>query len=200
MSLPAGYFDDMYREDPDPWGFRSRWYEQRKYALTVAALSRQRYRNAFEPGCSVGVLTSMLAERCDALLATDPASTAVLAARRTVHHHAHVRVEQAAVPRDWPAATFDLIVLSEVAYYLDKADLHTLLDHVTASLEDGGELVAVHWRTPVADYPLTGDDVHHRIRERPELARQSCHEEDDFLLETFRRGTALSVAQAEGLR
>ena len=62
MSLQPAYFDDMYAESPDPWGFRTRWYEERKFALTMAALPRRRYRRVFEPGCSVGMLTRLLAE------------------------------------------------------------------------------------------------------------------------------------------
>lgn len=37
----------------DPWDFESRWYEQRKYALSAAMLPKPRYRRAFEPGCSI---------------------------------------------------------------------------------------------------------------------------------------------------
>ena len=64
------YFDQMYRR-PDPWDYESSWYEQRKYALTLAALRRERYENGFEPGCSIGVLTELLAPRCRHLLAAD---------------------------------------------------------------------------------------------------------------------------------
>ena len=74
-----------------PWGFADRWYEQRKYALTVASLPRPRYRRAFEIGCSVGVLTALLGERCGELLAVDVAAAAVAsrpsAARRTSAGH-----------------------------------------------------------------------------------------------------------------
>ena len=62
--LPDHYFTDMYAEASDPWGLAERWYEQRKYAITVAMLPQPRYRHAFEPGCSVGVLTERLAGRC----------------------------------------------------------------------------------------------------------------------------------------
>jgi hypothetical protein len=51
MSMDRAYFDEIYRSDPDPWKFESSWYEERKYALTVAALPERRYRSAFEPGC-----------------------------------------------------------------------------------------------------------------------------------------------------
>jgi Nodulation protein S (NodS) len=64
-STPKSYFEGMYSGDPDPWDFEGSPYEQRKYSLTMASLPRPRYRFAFEPGCSIGVLTSMLAGRCN---------------------------------------------------------------------------------------------------------------------------------------
>ena len=60
MTLQAGYFDSMYAASPDPWGLQSRWYEARKYAISVAMLPQRRYARAFEPGCSIGVLTELL--------------------------------------------------------------------------------------------------------------------------------------------
>ena len=63
-STDRTYFEQIYDHDPDPWGFESRWYEHRKYALTMAALPEPHYRSAFEPGCSIGVLTDLLAPRC----------------------------------------------------------------------------------------------------------------------------------------
>ena len=65
MTLDAGYFRDMYAASPDPYGLAERWYEARKYALSLALLPRERYGAAFEPGCSIGVLTALLAPRCD---------------------------------------------------------------------------------------------------------------------------------------
>jgi hypothetical protein len=92
---------------------------------------------------------------------------------------------------------FDLIVVSEVGYYLDAADL--LLDRTVGSLAPGGVLLACHWRHPVAEYPQSGDDVHHSLGDRPELVRVVHHEETDFLLEVFTQGRRPTVAQWEGL-
>ena len=80
VTMPAGYFDAMYRAAADPWGFEDRWDEQRKYAISLTLLPAARYRRAFEPGCSIGVLTRMLAGRCDEVLSCDVAAAA---ARRT---------------------------------------------------------------------------------------------------------------------
>ncbi len=104
VTLPPAYFDAMYQAAADPWGFEDRWYEQRKYAVSLALLPAVRYRSAFEPGCSIGVLTRMLAGRCAALLSCDVAATAVRAAARRTADLPHVRVEQRDLPRGWPPA------------------------------------------------------------------------------------------------
>ena len=200
MTLPEGYFDNLYAEFDDPWGFRDRWYERRKRDISVAALPDRRYRRAFEAGCSIGLLTATLAGRCDQLLAVDVSEPAVQRAAREVASWPHVRVARGTLPGDWPAdEVFDLVVLSEVGYYLDASDLVVLLDRTVGSLAPGGVLLACHWRHPVADYPQTGDDVHHAIGGRPELARAVHHEETDFLLEVFTLGQQPTVAQREGL-
>ncbi|MFC6619345.1 hypothetical protein [Deinococcus radiophilus] len=64
------------------------------------------------------------------------------------------------MPDRLPVGPFDLIVLSEVLYYLSVADLDVALDAVLARLEPGGTLLLVHWTPPVHDYPQTGDAVH----------------------------------------
>ena len=145
MSLDGAYFDRLPATSNDPWGFATRWYERRKYALTLAALPAPRYDSALEIGCSVGVLTTLLAERCTALLALEPSTRALAQARTQVPDN--VTLLQASAPRDWPGGTFDLVVLSEVGYYLDAGDLDRLLDLVQRSLAPGGTVLACHWRT-----------------------------------------------------
>jgi SAM-dependent methyltransferase len=201
MTLGPGYFDAMYAAAADPWSLRTRWYEERKYAISAAMLPRRRYGDAFEPGCSVGVLTGMLARRCDRLLSCDTAPAAVKAAAEHTANLPSVTVEHRAIPRDWPPGQFDLIVLSEFLYYYAGADLDDVLDLAVAALRPSGTLLAVHWRHPVAEYPRSGDEVHAALGERAGLARLAGHTEPDFLAEVYIRGDGqpISVAQAEGL-
>lgn len=194
MTLPSTYFDQMYGESDDPWGFTSRWYEQRKYALTLAALPVPMFDSGLEIGCSIGVLTAGLATRCRSLVALDASAAALASARSRVP--STVRLVHGAVPKDWPAGTYDLIVLSEVGYYLDAGDLGRLLDLVERDLSPGGTVVACHWRHPVDDYPLTGDLVHQALGRWPRISRV---EEEDFLLDVLAPGGADSVARREGL-
>jgi len=191
----AAYFDATYLRHDDPWGFTSRWYEKRKRALTLAILPEERYETALELGCSIGVLTAELATRCDDLLAIDVSQAAVDRARARVGEGA--RVERADLLDEFPPGRFSLVVFSEVGYYFPDRELARVLDAVEAALSPGGTLVACHWRHPVADYPLTGDAVHERLRERglPLLAR---HVEDDFVLEVY-SSDGSSVATRTGL-
>lgn len=199
MSLPASYFDAMYDESRDPWGFASRWYEQRKRALTMAALPRHHFRRAFEPGCSIGVLTEELSDRCDELLATDVVDSALAAVRRRVATMPHVTVEKRSID-DWPDGRFDLVVLSEVAYYLDAGECVATLARASQSLVDDGVLLAVHWRHPVTDYPLTGDEVHEMLDATAGLRRLARWLDDDLVLDVMVASTSTgSVAAAEGL-
>lgn len=202
--LDAAYFDELYARRDDPWRLASRWYEQRKRDATMAALPAERYSSALEIGCSIGLLTERLAERCDALLAVDIAEDAVALARRrlsdaagTGPSSAVVRIEQHDALRALPDGVFDLIVLSEVGYYADLDALDRLVTAIEAALHPDGALVACHWRHPVADYPLRGDDVHARLA-RSSLERTVSHVERDFVLEVYAHD-GRSVAEREGL-
>jgi SAM-dependent methyltransferase len=201
VTLEGEYFDDLYAASADPWGFESRWYERRKYAISLALLPAERYAAAFEPACSIGVLTSYLAARCDQVLACDRAAAAVSAARARTGQLANVRVEQRVLPGDWPPGSFDLIVFSEFLYYFGDADLTAVLDRAVTALRPGGTLLAVHWRHPVAEYPRGGDDVHAVLAGRAGLGRLVRHREPDFLADVYLRGDAppRSVAAATGL-
>ena len=180
MSLTGDYFDRVYASADDPWGFGSRWYEHRKYAFTLAALPAPSYDSGLEIGCSIGILTTQLAQRCHELTAVDLSPAALEAARARVPPS--VRLLQGGVPDGWPAGSYDLVVLSEVGYYLDEPDLGRLLDLVERDLRPGGTVVACHWRHAVADYPLTGDQVHQALARWPRLSRV---EEEDFLLDVL---------------
>lgn len=197
--LPDKYFHDVYADDDDPWGFRDRWYERRKYALTMAALSAPSYPRAFEAGCSIGVLSEQLADRCENLLCMDVADRATtLAAQRLARFGGRVDVRTGDFVEGWPSGRFDLIILSEVLYYLEPAALDRLVEQLPAALTDTGEVIAVHWRWPVADYPQTGDAVHDRLAASA-LHHDAAYRDRDLRLDVFHRTARPSVAQAEGL-
>lgn len=201
-SLAAEYFDGLYAGSPDPWNISQGWYEQRKRALVLAALPRRRYEVGIEPGCGNGELTRLLATRCDRLLAWDGAAAAVAATRAALTDQHHVDVWQGRVPEDWPdAESADLVVISELGYYLSHQDLEHLIARAMDGLRPGGTLLAVHWRRSSPDYPLGGDDVHAHLFSRPNLIRTGGYADEDFRIDVFVRTPPepRSVAEETGV-
>jgi hypothetical protein len=62
------------------------------------------------------------------------------------------------VPEHWPNGVFDLILLSEVVYYLGREDVDRLAARVTRRLAPGGAVILVHW-TGSTEFPLSGDEA-----------------------------------------
>lgn len=164
-SRDAAHFQRLYDASPDPWGFRSSEYERAKYRRTIAALEGRRFLSGFEVGCSIGVLTRQLADRCDALLAVDLVETPLLAAETACTDVPWVRFQRMQVPHEWPDATFDLIVLSEVLYFLTPADIAATVDRVEATLAPKGIVLLVNWLGRSGD-PCTGDQAATHFIER----------------------------------
>ncbi len=186
MSTDRSYFEGMYSGQADPWDFEHSTYEQRKYAVTVASLPRLRYRSAFEPGCSVGVLTEQLSIRCDRLLSSDIIPSALQRAEARLLKSSNVCFEQRSIPDQWPSGPFDLVVLSEIAYYFDRTDLGSVMSCVMGSTDLGAHVVGVHWLGET-DYPLSGELTHRIIAEIPGLVPVVHHREKAFLLDVWER-------------
>jgi len=191
--MPDSYFDSMYEASADPWQLQDRWYEQRKFAITMALLPHPRYRHAFEPGCSVGVLTEQLVGRCDHVTATDVAAAALESARERLPND-NVTLLRRSLDDAWPATDFDLIVLSEVGYYLQATALREMLDREVPRLTNPATIVAAHWRHSVADYPMTGDQTNGVIAATPGLHRIGGYRDMDVAIEIFDTATSESVA------
>lgn len=200
MSTPVEYFAELYGSD-DPYGYRDRWYEERKRQLLLASLPQRRFVSAWELGCSNGELTAALASRCDALLATDQSERAVaLAKARTAGaEFGHVVVRQAKHPEQWPSENFDLIVFSEVGYFMDAAALERTVEGLLDAVNPDGTVIACHWLTRFAAAAQTGREVHAAIARAIHLPELFRYEDNDFLLEGWSAAPE-SIAQREGLR
>jgi hypothetical protein len=181
------HFDSMHRAGADPWGFRTSWYERRKYAITLASLPRSHYRLVWEPGCSIGELTAMIAGRADRVDASDVSAAAVATAVRAVEGCAGVEVRHAALPSPPPSQGYDLVVLSEVLYYLPADERAATLAAVDAAAAPGADLVVVHWRHHPGDAWDSGEAVNHQVRSRPGWRTVVRHDEADFVLDVLTR-------------
>lgn len=184
-------FEGLYRADPDPWQVGTSWYERRKIALVLACLRRERYAQSWDAGCGTGHLTVGLAGRCDRVLATDAAAEAVRLARARVVEWPGVTCAVSALPAPPPADVRpDLVILSEVLYYLDAADRRATYDLVTERATPDADVIGVHWglrsdgyrRSGVATQRELGDALVDRG-----WTRVVTHTDEEFLLGIWSR-------------
>jgi len=177
-------FDAMFGDGDDPWSSDS-WYERRKRGLTLAALGRERYDRVLDLGCSTGVLTTDLAGRADAVVGIDASARALDIAKNGggqaiswIHGVAPDVLDDIAGP-------FDLVVLSEVAYFLRPFDLWLTLAALLERLTPGGELLLVNWRHPTKHIPSDGPTAHAQVRSACGWWMTSSHVDPDFLLDAY---------------
>jgi alkylation response protein AidB-like acyl-CoA dehydrogenase len=174
-SLPSHYFQRIYNRERDPWSFETSEYERNKYDATLRCLPHHRYRNTVEVGCSIGVLTERLSHRTNHLLGLDVSERALEEARERLASSSHVEFACMQVPFEMPEGSFDLVVISEVAYYWQHADLEDAATAFAERQPAGGTLMLVHLTEHVPDYPLTGDEVHNYWLSRKEW-KHTLHE------------------------
>lgn len=177
--MPFEYFAAVYADDADPWGFDTSWYERRKYRISLGLLTRATYRRALEPGCSIGALTELLADRCDELIAFDFHPPSVERARSRTSDRPGVAVLQETFPDYWPDGGGDLVVWSEVAYYLNGDGARAAIDGLERWLEPGGDVLAVHY-TGATNYPRSGRAIAPWLDEVPFLERRALCVDSSF--------------------
>lgn len=239
-SYSESYFDTLYSGSSDPWQYQTRWYEQRKRDMCLAVLPQAHYSNAIELGCGNGVFSELLAQRCQTLLSIDGNNKAVQLARQRLIDTPHAKVMQGIIPdvlltltevreQTYPSSElpksvhahtppFDLIVISEILYYLSPEDIDKVIAWIGENLAKGGTLLCCHWRYPIEGFVMTGETVHQRFYQvfnsandvdvannantdnsKPiTFTQQSQTVDSDFLLDVW-QNSSKSVAMQESL-
>lgn len=194
------YFDALYAlNQGDPWHYEQRWYEQRKRQICKALLPKLHFESAIEIGCSNGMLSQELAPHTGELICLDANTTAIQLAQQRLQDYSHVSFVQGIVPEDLPERKFQLIVLSEVLYYLDQAALEKLTHWLQHALDAEGCILACHWRAPISGFSFTGDDIHDHLNTHLPYKKCSQLQEPDFLVDVW-INSPQSVAEQEGLK
>jgi cyclopropane fatty-acyl-phospholipid synthase-like methyltransferase len=165
----AAFFEAKYQKKTDPWDFSTNTYELQRYNAIIRAIAHRRYGRAFEPGCSIGVLTERLAAYCDEIHAIDFSPSACAQARARCARLPQVKVTCASLPAGTPAKDFDLLVLSEIGYYFTPEDWQRTSAALIDSLPQGAIVLAAHWLGHSQDHRIHGDEVHEILLSHPKL-------------------------------
>ncbi|MDO6587664.1 class I SAM-dependent methyltransferase [Salipiger sp. 1_MG-2023] len=148
------HLETLYANGDDPWGFRTSAYEQAKFRATRAALGRPAYSSTLELGCGNGELARHIAPICGQYTGVDAVETALQAARRAVPGGHFV---QLFLPAPLPGGPHDLIILSEILYFLDPDGIRALAAQIDGRWP-GAELLCVIWLGHSGN-PLQGRDA-----------------------------------------
>ena len=137
-------FEAKFRDNPDPWNYAKSPFEARKRRVLRYACGSRQYGRGLELACANGETSKVLAPICLQLLAVDGSPTAVEEARRRTRNISNVQFECVSLPDGLPQRQYDLIVASEILYYLRPFDLDRLLQRIYQSLAPGGRVVCLH--------------------------------------------------------
>jgi peptidoglycan/xylan/chitin deacetylase (PgdA/CDA1 family) len=186
---------DQNFETPDPWDYASP-YEQEKYQRTLALLPDEPIEQAMEIACAEGVFTSQLAPRVKSLIAVDISERALERARDRCAAHANVRFQYLDLVEDAIPGQMDLIVCSEVLYFLKDVDeLRRIAEKLKSALVPGGRLVAAHAFLLADDPQNTGFDwmshfggktIDRIISETPGLHREKSIVTELYRIDVYR--------------
>ena len=193
--MPAD-FDAPYLE-ADPWGYESRWYEQRRRQLIACVLPQHALGRVLEIGCATGLIAQQLADRAASWLGLDISSKAVALASQALQSYRHVRLQQADITQHWPSGSFDTYLICDMGYYLPQQALENMAQHIAQSAHTSTVLVAAHWRHPF-DQVITPTQQVHQILDRCSgLCPLARYIDEDLLLEVW-TGNGQSIARTEG--
>jgi predicted TPR repeat methyltransferase len=180
-------FEALYQQDSDPWGYETSGYERAKYDATLEACGPGPFAHALELGSSIGVLSARLAGRCRRLTTVDGSPTAVQAARHRLGGRPAVDTVLGEIPDAIPGGPYDLVLASEILYYLGPEALQGTLERVRDTAAGGARLVAVHWRPEGSERPFTAAEVHDQLRSQTWLQAVGSTTTNDYLLDVLVR-------------
>ncbi|MFT0545574.1 class I SAM-dependent methyltransferase [Allopusillimonas ginsengisoli] len=185
-------FEAMYQRDDDPWSVRHSWYERRKRAVLMASLPRAHFDKVLELGCGVGETTYCLASIGGHVVAVDASTTAAAICARRVEQAGseNVSVQVLQLPACWPASTdnpFDLIVVSELAYYFSELELVSFMDQCVTSLAPQGVWVMCHYKPDFHDRIGSTDEIHNSVDKLHGLQKIISHDDEQFRLDIWRQ-------------
>lgn len=163
QAIDAAGFETKFQGNIDPWNYAGSRFEAFKRSVLLQACGHRPYARGLELACAIGETTKALRPLCLNLLALDASPTALEEAQRRTAHLTHVEFRQGLLPNDLPSGTFDLIVASEIVYYLPPRDMERLLIGLKRRLAARGRIVLLHHTRDFGDAAF-----------RPSMAQAHC--------------------------
>ncbi|MCU7550526.1 glycosyltransferase [Chitinophagaceae bacterium LB-8] len=138
------HFETLFSKQKDPWKY-THPYEQTKYEFTLSLLPRQKIDKALEIACAEGHFTEQLAPLVNNLTAADISKVALERTAHRCERFEHISYQNLDLVKDNLPGQFELIVCSEVLYYVgDLNKLRSVAKKIANALLPKGYLVMAH--------------------------------------------------------
>jgi len=152
-----GYWEGLFARTSDPWRYANR-YEQEKYDQTLSLVADE-IGVALELASAEGFFTEKLAPRVNKLVSSDVSQIAVDRAARRCAAYKNVEFRRIDFVQDELPKGFDLIVCSEVLYYVGGLDvLRNVAAKIEQALNLGGYFLTAHAHQVIDDPQRPGFD------------------------------------------
>lgn len=179
------HFENLYRQKQDPWNYEHSHFEREKYLKTLQAIPEEA-ETIWEIGCGEGVFTQLLLEKGKRVRGVDISPTALSRAReRLKDFDDRVCLQKLNIAREDIEGTFDLILASEILYYLGGKDvLQPLEEKFFRHLRPFGYLLLCHF------YP-SGKIIHNLYQENHRFYKVfeevTYHPHRDYIITLLKR-------------
>ncbi len=197
---------ERFFERPDPWNYVS-VYEQVKYEQTLSLIP-DGVEKALELACAEGLFTAKLAQKVGFVMAADISSRAVERAAERCRDLPNVELRILDFVESELPPEQDLIVCSEVLYFIDdEASLEQVCRKIAAALKPGGYLVTAHAHLRRDEPDRTGFDwnnpfgmgtIKKVLSNLPDLVLEETIEAELYAIHRFaKRNTATPAVHIE---
>jgi peptidoglycan/xylan/chitin deacetylase (PgdA/CDA1 family)/GT2 family glycosyltransferase/predicted TPR repeat methyltransferase len=189
------YWEAIF-EKPDPWDYLS-IYEQVKYDQTLSLIPRN-VEHALELACAEGIFSEKLSRHVGYLTATDISSRAIERAKKRCGHCSNAEFWELDFVSGALPGEQDLIVCSEVLYYMrDIPQLTLVCEKMAAALKPNGCILTAHARLRCDEpgrtgfdwnHPFGGETIRQTFENIPGLSLEKTVETELYAVHLFRKG------------
>lgn len=156
-------FEDKFRSDADPWRTFSGADEALKRRAILHALGPGPIGRVLELASGNGSNSAAIAPRALRLDATEATASGTRLTAKAIAAWDRARARPLVLPGRFPRATYDMIVLAELLYYLSAHDMRRVARDVARALRLGGWLVLAHHQVDFYDFVQHSRHIHRRL-------------------------------------
>lgn len=187
-------FDDQYAITRSPFSLESADYERDKLEKMISFIPEHPIDRAIDYGCGIGDATIALSERAERLISVDSSRLALrmLSARLRARSLHNISLRRASLSEPWPIAPSEraeLIVASEVLYYLEPDELSLMIESFIRCLNRNAILITCHYRLHFHDRLVSNHEIHQSIASYDHMAISRSFRTDCYdLIAWMKRG------------